>query len=47
MAELSPDTSTVLLMFDSTFKKEEWVNDYDFLEFLADAGGAMGKSISQ
>ncbi len=43
MAELKPDTSTVILMFDSNFKREELVNDYDFLQFLADSGGAMGK----
>ena len=45
MAELSPDTSTVILIFDTVFKEEELVNDYDFLQFLADSGGAMGKSI--
>ena len=46
MAELGPGTSTVILMFDSQFKKEELVNDYDFLQFLADSGGAMGKVFS-
>ena len=45
IAELNPDTSTVILVFDPEFRKEELVNDYDLFQFLADSGGAMGKSI--
>ncbi len=45
IAELNPDTSTVILVFDSELQKEELVNDYDLFQFLADSGGAMGKSI--
>ena len=43
MSEIEPNKTIVYIILNQELKVETMINNYTIVQFLADAGGAMGK----